>query len=397
MNLVKKVHGSRKGLEVWMKKVQVAVDTGGTFSDFTYLDESGALQSFKVPSTPAEPERAVIQGLTKIVDDGVSPHLIDLFIHGTTVGTNTLLQEHGSKTALVITEGFDAIYEVQEQARPYGKEIFNIRYQRPKLLVDRQNVIEIPERIGSKGEIVREIDLEATRARLETLKNENVSGLAICLLFSFINPEHERAVRRIAEEVLPGVQVTLSSEICPFIREYYRLSTTVINAYLRPKMDRYLSQLDRAISGLGVLTKKRYVMQSNGGVGSITSTAERPVSTLMSGLAGGVMASLSILEKADLEHGISFDMGGTSCDVAVTEGRVVEIRDRFDIDGRHICLPSVQVETLSAGGGTLAWVDEGGALHVGPESAGAVPGPVAYGRGGEIPTVTDCNVTLGYL
>ena len=380
-----------------MKKVQVAVDTGGTFSDFTYLDESGALQSFKVPSTPAEPEQAVIQGLKKIVEGGVRPDLIDLFIHGTTVGTNTLLQEHGSKTALVITEGFDAIYEVQEQARPYGKEIFNIRYQRPKLLVDRDNVVEIPERIGSKGEIVQEIDLDATRARLEKLKNENISGLAICLLFSFINPEHERAVRRIAEEVLPGVQVTLSSEICPFIREYYRLSTTVINAYLRPKMDRYLSQLDRAISGLGVLTKKRYVMQSNGGVGSITSTAERPVSTLMSGLAGGVMASLSILEKADLEHGISFDMGGTSCDVAVTEGRVVEIRDRFDIDGRHICLPSVQVETLSAGGGTLAWVDEGGALHVGPESAGAVPGPVAYGRGGEIPTVTDCNVTLGYL
>jgi N-methylhydantoinase A len=380
-----------------MKKVQVAVDTGGTFSDFTYLDESGALQSFKVPSTPAEPERAVIQGLTKIVDDGVRPDLIDLFIHGTTVGTNTLLQEHGSKTALVITEGFDAIYEVQEQARPYGKEIFNIRYQRPKLLVDRQNVIEIPERIGSKGEIVREIDLDVTRSRLETLKTENISGVAICLLFSFINPDHERAVRRIAEEVLPGVQVTLSSEICPFIREYYRLSTTVINAYLRPKMDRYLSQLDRAISDLGVLTKKRYVMQSNGGVGSITSTAERPVSTLMSGLAGGVMASLSILEKAGLAHGISFDMGGTSCDVAVTEGRVVEIRDRFDIDGRHICLPSVQVETLSAGGGTLAWVDDGGALHVGPESAGAVPGPVAYGRGGEIPTVTDCNVTLGYL
>jgi N-methylhydantoinase A len=162
-------------------------------------------------------------------------------------------------------------------------------------------------------------------------------------------------------------------------------------------MDRYLSELDRAISGLGVTTKKRYVMQSNGGVGSLETTAERPVSTLMSGLAGGVMASLSILYKAGLEHGISFDMGGTSCDVAVTEGRSVEIRDRFDIDGRHICLPSVQVETLSAGGGTLAWVDDGGLLHVGPESAGAVPGPVAYGRGGETPTVTDCNVMLGYL
>ena len=380
-----------------MNKIQVAVDTGGTFSDFTYLDDLGALQTFKVPSTPTDPEQAVIQGLKQIVAGGIRPDLIDLFIHGTTVGTNTLLQEQGSKTALVITEGFDAIYEVQEQARPYGKEIFNIRYQRPKLLVDRSHVVEIPERVGSQGDVVRKIDLDATRARLEALKTEKISGLAVCLLFSFINPEHERAVRRIAEEVLPDVQVTLSSEICPFIREYYRLSTTVINAYLRPKMDRYLTQLDRAISDLGVLTKKRYVMQSNGGVGSVTSTAERPVATLMSGLAGGVMASLSILEKAGLEHGISFDMGGTSCDVAVTEGRVVEIRDRFDIEGRHICLPSVQVETLSAGGGTLAWVDDGGTLHVGPESAGAVPGPVAYGRGGETPTVTDCNVTLGYL
>ena len=146
-----------------------------------------------------------------------------------------MLQEQGSKTALVITEGFDAIYEVQEQARPYGKEIFNIRYQRPKLLVDRSHVVEIPERVGSQGDVVRKIDLDVTRERLEALKTEKISGLAVCFLFSFINPEHERAVRRIAEEVLPDVQVTLSSEICPFIREYYRLSTTVINAYLRPK------------------------------------------------------------------------------------------------------------------------------------------------------------------
>ena len=169
-----------------MKKVQVAVDTGGTFSDFTYLDESGALQSFKVPSTPAEPERAVIQGLTRIVEGGVRPDLIDLFIHGTTVGTNTLLQEHGSKTALVINEGFDAIYEVQEQARPYGKEIFNIRYQRPRLLVDRQNVVEIPERIGSKGEIVQEIDLDLTRSRLETLSTEIFQGSPFAFCFPLL-------------------------------------------------------------------------------------------------------------------------------------------------------------------------------------------------------------------
>ena len=169
-----------------MKKVQVAVDTGGTFSDFTYLDDAGALQSFKVPSTPAEPEEAVIRGLKKIVEGEVRPELIDLFIHGTTVGTNTLLQEHGSKTALVITEGFDAIYEVQEQARPYGKEIFNIRYQRPKLLVDRSHVVEIPERVGSQGDVVRKIDLDVTRERLEALKTEKISGLAVCFLFSFL-------------------------------------------------------------------------------------------------------------------------------------------------------------------------------------------------------------------
>ena len=380
-----------------MNKVQVAVDTGGTFSDFTYLDERDRLMSFKVPSTPAAPEKAVIEGLKKIVASGISPQTIDLFIHGTTVGTNTLLQEHGGKTALLITEGFDAIYEVQEQARPYGREIFNIRYQRPKLLVDRSNVIEIPERIGSKGQIVIDLDGEMARERIQKLQGCDIEGVAICLLFSFVNPNHEKIVKDIVEELLPGIPVTISSQICPFIREYYRLSTTVINAYLRPSMDRYLSQLDQAISDLNIETKKRYVMQSNGGVGSLSNTAERPVTTLMSGLAGGVMASLTILKKAGLKYGISFDMGGTSCDVAVTEGLAVEIRDRFEVDGRHICLPSVQVETLSAGGGTLAWVDDGGRLHVGPESAGAVPGPVAYDCGGQVPTITDCNVTLGYL
>lgn len=380
-----------------MKKVQVAVDTGGTFSDFTFLDNAGVVRSFKIPSTPDAPEEAVITGLKKILSKGIEPGFIDLFIHGTTVGTNTLLQEQGGKTALIITEGFDAIYEVQEQARPYGKEIFNIRYQRPKLLVDRSDVIEIPERVGSSGEIVRQVNLTATRSRLESLSGKDIEGIAICFLFSFLNPEHELAVRKISEELFPDIPVTLSSEVCPFIREYYRLSTTVINAYLRPKMDRYLSRLDQAISELEIKTKKRYVMQSNGGVSSLKNTSKSPVSTLMSGLAGGVMASLAILEKAELQHGISFDMGGTSCDVAITEGREVEVRDRFEIDGRHICLPSVQVETLSAGGGTLAWVDEAGFLHVGPESAGALPGPVSYGRGGVIPTVTDCNVVLGYL
>jgi N-methylhydantoinase A len=380
-----------------LAKVQIAVDTGGTFSDFTYFDVAGDLHSFKVPSTPESPEKAVINGLRKIIESGVVADDVEIFIHGTTVGTNTLLQEHGGRTALLITEGFDAVYEVQEQARPYGSEIFNLKYQRPKLLVDRSDVVEIPERIGSQGEVVRGLDLAEARKRIEALKGQDIEAIAICFLFSFINSDHEKAVQAIVEEVLPGIPVTLSSGICPFIREYYRLSTTVINAYLTPKMDRYLSGLDNEMSGLGIKTNKRYVMQSNGGVASISNTARRPVSTLMSGLAGGVMASLKILEQAGISSGISFDMGGTSCDVAVSEGRSAEIRDRFEIDGRHICLPSVQVETLSAGGGTLAWVDDLSQLHVGPESAGAVPGPVAYGRGGDTPTVTDCNVALGYL
>ncbi|MGA1206856.1 MAG: hydantoinase/oxoprolinase family protein [Litorivicinaceae bacterium] len=378
-------------------RVQVSVDTGGTFSDFTYFDREGVLHSFKVPSTPKSPETAVITGLDRIIETGIAPNEIDIFIHGTTVGTNALLQEKGAKTALVITEGFDAVYEVQEQARPYGAEIFNIRYQRPKLLVDRAQVVEVPERVGSRGEIVRALDLETTRSRLQALVGQDIQAVAVCLLFSFLNAEHERQVKALVEEVLPGVPVTISSALCPFIREYYRMSTTIINAYLRPVMDRYLSELDRAMSSRGMTSKKRYVMQSNGGVASLTATAERPVATLMSGLAGGVMASLKILNQAGISSGISFDMGGTSCDVAVNEGVMAEIRDRFEIEGRHVCLPSVQVETLSAGGGTMAWVDEHGLLHVGPESAGAMPGPVAYGQGGETPTITDCNVVLGYL
>ena len=199
----------------------------------------------------------------------------------------------------------------------------------------------------------------------------------------------------IAEEVLPGVQVTLSSEICPFIREYYRLSTTVINACLRPKMDRYLTQLDRAISDLGVLTKKRYVMQSNGGVGSITSTAERPVATLMSGLAGGVMASLSILEKADLENGISFDMGGTSCDVAVTEGRVLRYGIVLILTVATSVCRRFKLRLCQPVGARLPGSMRVARYMLGQRGAGAVPGPVAYGRGGEIPTVTDCNVHPG--
>ena len=378
-------------------RVQVSVDTGGTFSDFTYFDRDGVLHSFKVPSTPKSPETAVIAGLDRVIATGIGPSEIDIFIHGTTVGTNALLQEKGARTALVITEGFDAVYEVQEQARPYGAEIFNIRYQRPKLLVDRAQVIEVPERIGSRGEVVRDLDLDVTRARLQSLVGQDIQAVAVCLLFSFLNPAHERHVKALVEEVLPGVPVTISSALCPFIREYYRMSTTIINAYLRPVMDRYLSELDRAMSSRGMTSKKRYVMQSNGGVASLTATAERPVATLMSGLAGGVMASLKILNQAGISSGISFDMGGTSCDVAVNEGVMAEIRDRFEIEGRHVCLPSVQVETLSAGGGTMAWVDEHGLLHVGPQSAGAMPGPVAYGQGGETPTITDCNVVLGYL
>jgi N-methylhydantoinase A len=381
-----------------MGQYRVTVDTGGTFSDFVYVNEdTDEVTIAKIPSTPDDPSKAIRAGVQLLIDKGVPPSDIRYFCHGTTVGTNALLEGKGVRTALLVTEGFRGIYEVQEQSRPHGSVIFDIMYDRPALLVPANLTCEVPERVSFKGEVLKELDEETLRQTLRKLALKDVQSIAVCLLFSFLHPQHEQRVRDIIGEELPGVSVSLSSEVIPQIREYYRLSTTVINAYLQPILARYIANLDDRLAQAGVETKQKYIMQSNGGMATFSATAKKAVATVLSGPAGGITAAVHACRTTGAQNLVTFDMGGTSCDVALIKDGEPSIATRGKIDGRDIALPMIGINTVSAGGGTLARVDRFGILEVGPESAGAVPGPACYSRGGEQPTITDCNLVLGYL
>jgi N-methylhydantoinase A len=386
-----------------MARYRVAVDTGGTFSDFVYLDEdTGAVSISKIPSTPDDPSRAILQGIGSLSSlrsgaNGATGATVSAFCHGTTVGTNALLEGKGVKTALLVTEGFLGIYEVAEQARPYGPAIFDVMYDKPTPLVPPSLTDEVRERVDFRGNVLVPLDEEVLRARLRRLAAQDVESLAVCLLFSFLHPAHEARVREIARQEMPACNVSLSSEILPQIREYYRLSTTVINAYLQPILARYVDNLDRRLGDAGVTTPQKYIMQSNGGTSTFAQAARTAVATVLSGPAGGVTAGVAASRQLQCPNIITFDMGGTSCDVALIKDGEPIFTSRGKIEGRDIAVPMMDINTVSAGGGTIARVDRFGALEVGPQSAGAVPGPVCYGRGGEAPTITDCNLLLGYL
>jgi len=385
-----------------MPHYRVAVDTGGTFSDFVYLnEETGAVTIGKVPSTPDDPSRAILQGIEALIGDGAGPAAgqadVSFFCHGTTVGTNALLEGKGVRTGLLVTAGFRGIYEVAEQARPYGTAIFDVMYDKPAPLVPPSRTGEVRERVDFRGEVLLRLDEAALRVTLRELKKENIEALAVCLLFSFLHPAHEARVRAIAAEELPGCNVSLSSEVLPQIREYYRLSTTVINAYLQPILARYIANLDRRLETAGIVTPQKYIMQSNGGMATFRDAARTAVTTVLSGPAGGVTAGLAACRQLQIGNLITFDMGGTSCDVALIKDGEAIFSGRGKIEGRDLAVPMMDINTVSAGGGTLATVDRFGVLEVGPQSAGAVPGPACYGRGGEAATITDCNLLLGYL
>ena len=381
-----------------MPGYRVAVDTGGTFSDFVYLnEESGAVTIGKVPSTPDDPSRAILQGIEALIGQGVSAADVGYFCHGTTVGTNALLEGKGVKTGLLVTEGFRGIYEVAEQARPYGAAIFDVMYDKPVPLVPPHLTGEARERVDFRGTVLVPLDEQALRTTLRGLKAQAIEALAVCLLFSFLHPEHEMRVREIARDELPGCNVSLSSEILPQIREYYRLSTTVINAYLQPILARYIASLDRRLATAGVATPQKYIMQSNGGMSTFNEAAGKAVTTVLSGPAGGVTAGVAASRQTGLPNIITFDMGGTSCDVALIRNGEPIFANRGKIEGRDLAVPMMDINTVSAGGGTIASVNRFGVLEVGPHSAGAVPGPACYGRGGDVATITDCNLLLGYL
>ncbi len=377
------------------RRCRLAVDTGGTFCDLVLLDEAtGRLRVAKVPSTPDDPARAVFHGIDTV---RAPAEEIVLFLHGTTVGTNALLEGKVARTGLLVTQGFRGILEVGEQARPYGRPTFDLLFNRPPSLCPPRRIAEVDERVGASGEVLRPLDVASVDRAIERLEAQGVDAVAVCFLFSFQRPEHEQeAVTRVRARH-PEWWVTASSEVLPQIREYYRLSTTVANAALGPRLSRYMAALDAGLRERSLLRVPRLVMQSNGGTATFAQAARVPVTTVLSGPAAGVTAAAAIGRLAGFENVISFDMGGTSCDVTLVEAGRPNTTTRGEVAGLPIAVPMLDIHSISAGGGTLACVDDLGALRVGPESAGADPGPAAYGRGGTTPTVTDADVLLGYL
>ena len=380
-----------------MSRHRIAVDTGGTFTDFVQLDETtGEVTIAKVLSSPADPSVSVVAGVRRfLAEDGA--RTVSSFCHGTTVGTNALLEEKGVRTGLLVTEGFRGIYEIMEQSRPHGPALFDLEYDKPALLAPQSRTGEVRERVDHRGRVLLPLDEDELRRTLRGLRATGIDSLAVCLLFSYLHPQHEQRVLELIHEELPGTYVSLSSDVLPQIREYTRLSTTVVNAYLQPIVQRYLTNLRERLHGLGVTTGQAYVMQSNGGTATFAKAAEKAAATLLSGPAGGVTAGARISGLCGYDKVITFDMGGTSCDVALIEGGRPRLGHGGLIGGRQVGLTSLEIDTMSAGGGTLASVDAQGVLGVGPGSAGSVPGPACYGGGGTRPTVTDANLVLGYF
>jgi N-methylhydantoinase A len=383
-----------------VRRLRVGVDTGGTFTDFVVLDErSGRLDVFKVPSTRGAEADGILTGLRDyLTRTGAAGNDVAFFSHGTTVGTNGLLEEMGARTGLLVTRGFRGIYEIGEQSRPYGSAMYDLFYERPRALVPARLTAEIDERVGFDGSIVAELDERAARASIERLVAHGVESIAVCFLFAFRNARHERRVGELIGSIAPHVNVSLSSEIAPQIREYYRLSTTVLNAYLNPLLERYIRSLGERVAATVGERTARYIMRSNGGVATFDVAARRSVQTLLSGPAGGVVAAgRTIAATSGFDDVITFDMGGTSSDVALIRNGVPTRTAGGKVHGRDLLVSMLDIHTVAAGGGTIASVDASGMLQVGPRSAGAQPGPACYGRGGEQPTVTDANLVLGLL
>jgi N-methylhydantoinase A len=369
----------------------LGVDVGGTFTDAVLLDD-GAVHTAKVPTTPGDESAGVMSAVAAVLERaGATAAAVESFSHGMTVGTNALLEERGARTALVATAGFADLLEIGRQDRP---ELYRLCAPKPAPLVEPALRFEAAERTGTEGVITPLGDGELER--LEGLLRESgAESVAICLLFSYLDPSHERQIAAHLRERLPGLHVSASHEVLPRLREYERCSTTAIDAYLSPPLGRYLGRLSEATAAAGL--PEPLVMRSSGGVAPAAEAARAGAWSVLSGPAGGAVGAGLLARLSGDGNALGFDMGGTSCDVCVVENGEVRRTDSRKIGGRTIQLPMVDVHTVGAGGGSVAWRDSGGALRVGPRSAGAQPGPACYGRGGAEPTVTDANLLLGHL
>ncbi|UMZ74173.1 hydantoinase/oxoprolinase family protein [Natranaerofaba carboxydovora] len=374
---------------------KVGIDTGGTFTDISVINEdTGQVLVTKVPSTPDNPASAVINGINSIIENmGIKGNKINFLIHGTTVATNTLLELKGAKTALITTKGFKDVLQIGRQTRPH---LYDFWARKPEPVIPRRLRFEIPERILHTGEIYKNLDIEAVDRIVEKLKAEEVDSVAVCLLHSYINPEHEKKIKKILAEKCPEIFVTISSEVLAEFREYERTSTVAINAYVMPKVNNYVSYLDEKLKEMDIKSDL-YIMQSNGGVITSKTAQDASARTVLSGPAGGAMAGRFVCWQTGRDNIITADMGGTSLDVCLLENKTPHYTTEAQIGGYPIKLPMIDINTIGSGGGSIAWIDSGGALRVGPYSAGAVPGPVCYQKGGTEPTVTDANVVLGRI
>lgn len=376
-----------------MARWRVGVDAGGTFTDVClFEEETGAIRVAKVSSTPGDPSQAITEGVAEIIA-GAGAGAVAYFAHGTTVATNTLIQGRGAPTGLIATAGFRDILEIARQRRP---DLYDLQTDKPEPLVRRDVRLEVAERVLYDGTIERAIDEGEVRAVVRRLRAAGVRAVAVCFLYSYLYPQHEQLVARVLREEFPDAYCSISHEVLPEFREYERMSTTVINAYLGPVMASYLANLRPKLTALGIAVPPQ-ITQSNGGIISFETAERHPVRTVLSGPSSGVVGALAVARLAGLENLITFDMGGTSTDVSLVARGQPKLTGEMEVEGYPIKTPMIDIHAVGAGGGSIAWLDSGGHLKVGPQSAGADPGPVCYGLGNDEPTVTDANVALGTL
>jgi N-methylhydantoinase A len=374
---------------------RLGVDVGGTFTDFTVFGEKEAkVWFFKVPSTPHDPSEAIQTGVRQIIEAlKLDPEHISHLGHGTTVATNMIIERRGVPTGLLTTKGFRDALEVARQVRP---SLYDYSIRKPDPLIERSNRLEVNERLDSHGEVVDPLDRAQLDKSVERLRANGVKSVAICFMHSYLNPAHEEAAKEAVQRLMPGVFVSVSSEVLPEFREYERMSTTVLNAYVGPRMQAYLDQFLSRMRGLGIVTEP-YTIHSNGGLLSARTVAQYPVRTCLSGPAAGVVGAAVVGAAAGARELVTFDVGGTSTDVSlIKDGRPLFTSNRTVAD-YPVKSPMIDIHVIGAGGGSIGWIDDAGALKVGPRSAGAVPGPAAYGRGGTEATLTDANIVMRRL
>ncbi|MDX2156935.1 MAG: hydantoinase/oxoprolinase family protein [Hyphomicrobiaceae bacterium] len=375
--------------------VSIGIDIGGTFTDVVCATAAGS-HILKLPTTRDDPGRAVLAALDLIRDRfAIPPSAITSFAHGTTIATNAVLERKGARVGLVTTKGFRDILEIGRQIRRQMYDL-NLKPETPGWLAPGARRVEVAERIDATGAVLSPLDPGSLDAAVAKLKGEGVEAVAVALLFSFLAPEHERQVRAALEAAMPGVPVSISSEVDPVFREYERTVVTAFDAYVKPVVARYLANMDRDLAKAGVGVPLQ-IMQSRGGLAGGEVAPQRPVRLFLSGPAAGAIGGQAAGREAGLDNLITIDVGGTSSDIALIDRGRVLVKAETDIAGYQVRVPMLDVTTLGAGGGSIAWIDNGGGLRVGPQSAGADPGPACYGRGGTQATVTDASIVLGLL